>query len=120
MATRSGPPRFGAREYGGQSGGSSYAGVRASPVPAIPITWAAPDPGRATRTEAEGAPHVAHSHRIHDSDSVGHGLVPTSARHGVDRGQSDPSAAVIRLLRTPGWVYEARRPTPTRVAARRA
>ncbi|GAB2958059.1 hypothetical protein GCM10023080_017200 [Streptomyces pseudoechinosporeus] len=44
---------------------------------------------------------------------------PTSARHGVDRGQIDPSAAVIRLLERLGWVYDVRWPAPDRVAARR-
>jgi stearoyl-CoA desaturase (Delta-9 desaturase) len=52
-------------------------------------------------------------HNLHHAD-------PTSARHGVDRGQIDPSAAVIRLLERLGWVYDVRRPTPERVAARRA
>ncbi|MGW7426653.1 fatty acid desaturase [Streptomyces sp. NPDC054813] len=52
-------------------------------------------------------------HNLHHAD-------PTSARHGVDRGQIDPSAAVIRLLERLGWVYDVRWPTPDRVAARRA
>lgn len=52
-------------------------------------------------------------HNLHHADT-------TSARHGVDRGQVDPSAAVIRLFERLGWVYEVRRPTPARVAARRA
>lgn len=51
-------------------------------------------------------------HNLHRSD-------PTSARHGVDRGQLDPSAAVIRLLERLGWVYDVHWPTPARVAARR-
>ncbi|WP_369260757.1 acyl-CoA desaturase [Streptomyces sp. R35] len=52
-------------------------------------------------------------HNLHHAD-------PTSARHGVDRGQLDPSAAVIRLLERLGWVSDVRWPTPDRVAARRA
>ncbi|WP_329254819.1 acyl-CoA desaturase [Streptomyces sp. NBC_01478] len=52
-------------------------------------------------------------HNLHHAD-------PTSARHGVDRGQIDPSAAVIRLMERAGWVHDVRWPTPDRVAARRA
>ncbi|MFC9506243.1 acyl-CoA desaturase [Streptomyces sp. NPDC057002] len=52
-------------------------------------------------------------HNLHHAD-------PTSARHGVDRGQIDPSAAFIRLLERLGWVHDVRRPTAERVAARRA
>ncbi|MFJ5266393.1 acyl-CoA desaturase [Streptomyces sp. NPDC088387] len=52
-------------------------------------------------------------HNLHHSD-------PTSARHGVDRGQIDPSAGVIRLLERLGWVDDVRWPTPARVADRRA
>ncbi|MGW7067256.1 acyl-CoA desaturase [Streptomyces sp. NPDC054855] len=51
-------------------------------------------------------------HNLHHAD-------PTSARHGVGRGQLDPSAAVIRLLERLGLVHEVRWPTPARVAARR-
>ncbi|MEI5098668.1 fatty acid desaturase [Streptomyces sp. PmtG] len=51
-------------------------------------------------------------HNLHHAD-------PTSARHGVDRGQIDPSAAAIRLLERLGWVHDVRWPTPDRVAARR-
>ncbi len=51
-------------------------------------------------------------HNLHHAD-------PTSARHGVDRGQVDPSAAFIRLLERLGWVHDVRRPTADRVAARR-
>ncbi|MEV7797237.1 acyl-CoA desaturase [Streptomyces sp. NPDC087512] len=52
-------------------------------------------------------------HNLHHAD-------PTSARHSVDRGQLDLSAAVIRLLERLGWVHDVRWPTPDRVAARRA
>ncbi|MEU7686532.1 acyl-CoA desaturase, partial [Streptomyces spectabilis] len=51
-------------------------------------------------------------HNLHHAD-------PTSARHGVDRGQIDPSAAAIRLLERLGWVHDVRWPTPDRVEARR-
>ncbi|MFC9913036.1 acyl-CoA desaturase [Streptomyces sp. NPDC059862] len=52
-------------------------------------------------------------HNLHHAD-------PTSARHGVDRGQIDPSAAVIRLLERLGWVHDVRWPTSDRLAVRRA
>ncbi|MGH1551228.1 acyl-CoA desaturase [Streptomyces sp. L7] len=52
-------------------------------------------------------------HTLHHAD-------PTSARHGVDRGQIDPSAAVIRLFERAGWVHDVHRPTPDRITARRA
>ncbi|MFE5894461.1 acyl-CoA desaturase [Streptomyces sp. NPDC056468] len=52
-------------------------------------------------------------HNLHHAD-------PTCARHGVDRGQLDPSAAVIRLLERLGWVHDVRWPIADRVAARRA
>ncbi|MEV8032332.1 acyl-CoA desaturase [Streptomyces sp. NPDC086182] len=51
-------------------------------------------------------------HNLHHAD-------PTSARHGVDRGQLDPSATVIRLFERLGWVKDVRWPTPDRIAARR-
>ncbi|WP_416965478.1 acyl-CoA desaturase [Streptomyces sp. Agncl-13] len=52
-------------------------------------------------------------HNLHHAD-------PTSARHGVDRGQIDPSAAVIRLMERAGWAYDVHWPAADRVAARRA
>jgi stearoyl-CoA desaturase (Delta-9 desaturase) len=51
-------------------------------------------------------------HNMHHSD-------PTCARHGVDRGQVDPSAAVIRVLERVGWVSGVRWPSPARLQARR-
>ncbi|UQA94404.1 acyl-CoA desaturase [Streptomyces halobius] len=51
-------------------------------------------------------------HNLHHAD-------PTCARHGVDRGQVDPSAALIRLFERAGWVRDVRWPDPARVAARR-
>jgi stearoyl-CoA desaturase (delta-9 desaturase) len=49
-----------------------------------------------------------------------HHAEPTSARHGVDRGQIDPSAAVIRLMERAGWVHDVHWPTADRITARRA
>ncbi|MBC9714611.1 acyl-CoA desaturase [Streptomyces sp. TRM66268-LWL] len=51
-------------------------------------------------------------HNLHHAD-------PTSARHGVDRWQIDPSAAVIRLLERLRLAHDVRWPAPDRVAARR-
>ncbi|MFI0240481.1 acyl-CoA desaturase [Streptomyces sp. NPDC016845] len=52
-------------------------------------------------------------HNLHHAD-------PTSARHGVDRGQIDPSAAVIRLFERLGWAHDVRWPTRARIDARRS
>ncbi|MBB5105619.1 hypothetical protein [Streptomyces spectabilis] len=52
-------------------------------------------------------------HTLHRAD-------PTCARHGVDRGQLDPSAAVIRFFERLSWVWDVRCPTPDRLAARHA
>ncbi|WP_407551611.1 acyl-CoA desaturase [Streptomyces sp. Pv4-95] len=51
-------------------------------------------------------------HNLHHAD-------PTCARHGVDRGQIDVSAGLIRLFERLGWVYDVRWPDPARVASRR-
>ncbi|MFF4950850.1 acyl-CoA desaturase [Streptomyces chattanoogensis] len=51
-------------------------------------------------------------HNLHHAD-------PTCARHGVDRGQIDVSAALIRLFERAGWVWNVRWPDPARLAARR-
>ncbi|MDB5125730.1 MAG: stearoyl-CoA 9-desaturase [Mucilaginibacter sp.] len=48
-----------------------------------------------------------------------HHAEPSCARHGVDRRQIDPSAAVIRLLERAGWATEVRWPIPARVEGRR-
>ncbi|XGP73903.1 acyl-CoA desaturase [Actinokineospora auranticolor] len=48
-------------------------------------------------------------HNLHHAD-------PTSARHGVRRGQLDVSARVIWLFERFGWVTEVRWPTPQRLA----
>jgi len=52
-------------------------------------------------------------HNLHHAD-------PTSARHGVLRGQVDSSARIIWLFEKFGWVRDVRWPTAERVAARRA
>jgi stearoyl-CoA desaturase (delta-9 desaturase) len=48
-------------------------------------------------------------HNLHHAD-------PTSARHGVKRGQLDISARVIWAFEKLGWVDNVRWPTPTRLA----
>nr|WP_206314688.1 fatty acid desaturase [Streptomyces coryli] len=52
-------------------------------------------------------------HNLHHAD-------PTSARHGVERGQVDPSAGTIRLFERLGWVSDVRWPSADRIDARRA
>ncbi len=49
-----------------------------------------------------------------------HHAEPTSARHGVLRGQVDSSARVIWLLEKAGWVHDVRWPDPERVERKRA
>ncbi|MGH8999477.1 MAG: acyl-CoA desaturase [Acidimicrobiia bacterium] len=49
-----------------------------------------------------------------------HHACPSSARHGVSRGQLDSSAALIRLLERAGWATDVRWPTERRLAARAA
>lgn len=51
-------------------------------------------------------------HNSHHAD-------PTCARHGVLRGQLDPSARLIRLLEKARWVYDVRWPVPHRWQAKR-
>ncbi|HEX6076625.1 MAG TPA: acyl-CoA desaturase [Micromonosporaceae bacterium] len=50
-------------------------------------------------------------HNLHHAD-------PTCARHGVLRGQVDPSARVIWALEKAGWAYDVRWPKRDRVAAK--
>ncbi|KJK55833.1 stearoyl-CoA 9-desaturase [Saccharothrix sp. ST-888] len=52
-------------------------------------------------------------HNLHHAD-------PTSARHGVLRGQIDSSARLIRWFEQAGWARDVRWPAPERIAARRA
>jgi len=50
-------------------------------------------------------------HNLHHAD-------PTSARHGVLRGQLDPSARVIRWFEQAGWASEARWPSRERIESK--
>lgn len=50
----------------------------------------------------------------------GHHAFPTSARHGLERGQLDISAAIIAALQRLGLAWDVVRVDPARVAARRA
>jgi stearoyl-CoA desaturase (delta-9 desaturase) len=52
-------------------------------------------------------------HNLHHAD-------PTCARHGVDKGQVDTSAVMIRAFEKLGWARDVRWPKPERLAARRA
>jgi stearoyl-CoA desaturase (delta-9 desaturase) len=51
-------------------------------------------------------------HNSHHAD-------PTCARHGVQRGQIDPSARVIWALERAGWIHDVRWPIVERFQARR-
>jgi len=51
-------------------------------------------------------------HNLHHAD-------PTSARHGVLRGQLDSSARLIRIFEKLGWASQVRWPDAKRLAARR-
>ena len=51
-------------------------------------------------------------HNLHHAD-------PTSARHGVLRGQIDSSARVIRWFELAGWATDVRWPSAERIAAKR-
>jgi stearoyl-CoA desaturase (delta-9 desaturase) len=48
-----------------------------------------------------------------------HHAFPTLARHGVDRGQLDTSASIIRAFERLGWAMQVRWPDPARLATRR-
>ncbi|MEV0381524.1 acyl-CoA desaturase [Nonomuraea sp. NPDC050643] len=50
----------------------------------------------------------------------GHHSDPTCARHGLDRGQIDPSGGTIRLFERLGWVSDVRWPDADRLERRRA
>ena len=52
-------------------------------------------------------------HNLHHAD-------PTSARHGVERGQIDISARLIRWMELAGWVWDVRWPKAARLDSRRA
>lgn len=49
----------------------------------------------------------------------GHHSEPTCARHGLDRGQIDPSSGVIRLFERFGWASDVRWPDPERLRRHR-
>ena len=51
-------------------------------------------------------------HNLHHAD-------PTCARHGVEKGQVDISARVIRIFEQLGWATDVRWPTAKRLDARR-
>src|SRR5581483_10898685 len=51
-------------------------------------------------------------HNSHHAD-------PTCARHGVLRGQVDPTARLIWLFEKLGWAYDVRWPNPERIEAKR-
>jgi stearoyl-CoA desaturase (delta-9 desaturase) len=51
-------------------------------------------------------------HNLHHAD-------PTSARHGVLKGQIDSSARLIRLFERLGWASDVRWPSSTRIDSRR-
>lgn len=51
-------------------------------------------------------------HNLHHAD-------PTCARHGVDRGQVDSTAVLIRGLEKLGWATDVRWPDATRLNRRR-
>jgi stearoyl-CoA desaturase (delta-9 desaturase) len=51
-------------------------------------------------------------HNLHHAD-------PTSARHGVDRGQLDSSARIIRWFELAGWATNVRWPDAARLDRRR-
>lgn len=50
----------------------------------------------------------------------GHHSEPSCARHGVERGQVDPSAGLIRVLERLGWATDVRWPDHDRLERRRA
>jgi len=49
-----------------------------------------------------------------------HHAFPTSARHGLQRKQIDPSFAVIRVLERLGLVWNVKQPRAEQIAAKRA
>jgi stearoyl-CoA desaturase (delta-9 desaturase) len=51
-------------------------------------------------------------HNLHHAD-------PTSARHGVQKGEIDISARIISIFERFGWAYDVRWPKPERLEARR-
>ncbi|RZT88889.1 stearoyl-CoA desaturase (delta-9 desaturase) [Pseudonocardia sediminis] len=69
--------------------------------------WTSRD--RSTNVWLLAIPSMGESwHNLHHAD-------PTSARHGVGRGEIDISAGVIRLFEKLGWARDVRWPTPARL-----
>lgn len=95
-------------------------------MPLRPTTSTRVTPSRCPRATKGTSPFLALCHlalallSFGESGHNRHHADPTSARHGVDRGRLDPSAAVIRVLERLSWVHDVRRPSPARIAARRA
>ena len=48
-----------------------------------------------------------------------HHAFPTSARHGLQRRQFDPSYALIKLFARLGWAWDVKEPKPEQVEAKR-
>jgi Fatty-acid desaturase len=49
-----------------------------------------------------------------------HHAFPTSARHGLQRRQYDPSYALIKLFERLGWAWDVKQPKPEQIEAKRA
>ena len=68
---------------------------------------------RATSLWPLAVPSLGESwHNMHHFD-------PACARHGVDRGQVDLSAELIRVFERVGWVSGVRWPSPARLSQHR-
>ena len=48
-----------------------------------------------------------------------HHAFPTSARHGLQRLQFDPSYALIKLFERLGWAWNVKEPKPEQLEAKR-
>jgi len=75
-------------------------------------------PFRTTDQSTNFAPLAALS--MGESWHNAHHAFPYLARHGVDRGQLDTSAMIIRFFERLGWATQVRWPEPARLAVRRA
>jgi stearoyl-CoA desaturase (delta-9 desaturase) len=72
----------------------------------------------ATRDTSTNVPALA-LFTMGESWHNNHHAFPRLARHGVDRGQLDTSAACIRLFERLGWARNVQWPDPAQLAARR-
>ena len=72
----------------------------------------------ATRDKSTNVPALA-PFTMGESFHNNHHAFPRSARHGVDRGQFDSSAELIRLFEKFGWVKNVQWPTEAQLATRR-